>query len=190
MAEQTMQVKGAILRSLVAFVEETFGPESRDYWIERLPEESRALFLQPLETENWYGLEAGLVAPTQTVLEVFYAGNQAMARVLGYHNAEKAVSGFMKFLARLASPNTLVKRGRSIIVTYYRPCDAEVTLNEKRRAGFKITSFPEMNRIIEYRIQGWMEKALEISGARNPKVEIVNSMAEGQSTCEFLAHWD
>jgi len=184
-----MEAKGAILQSLVDFVRETFGPESLDYWREQLPEESRRIFLREIDANAWYPLQEGLVTPAERVLELFYGGNEAMARVLGYHNAEKAVRGFMKFLARLASPGALLRRANGIIRTYYRPCHSEVTLNEKKRAGFRITEFPEMSALVEYRIQGWIEKALELSGARNPRVEIVSSLAGGDEYCEFMASW-
>lgn len=185
-----MEAKGAILQSLADFVRETFGPESLDYWRDQLPEESRRIFLGEIDADAWYPLQEGLVTPAERLLELFYGGNEAMARVLGYHNAEKAVRGFMKFLARLASPGALLRRANSIIRSYYRPCRSEVTLNEKKRAGFRISEFPEMSPLLEYRIQGWIEKALEISGARNPRVEIVSSLAGGDEYCEFMAHWE
>jgi hypothetical protein len=52
-----------------------------------------------------------------------------------------------------------------------------------------ITEFYPPSEVIEYRIAGWMEKALELSGCKNLKVEITRSLAKGDSLTEFDMRW-
>jgi len=42
--------------------------------------------------------------------------------------------------------------------------------------------------IIEYRVAGWMKKALEISGCQNIKIEMTKSIVTSDSS-EFLVTW-
>ena len=46
-----------------------------------------------------------------------------------------------------------------------------------------------MDRVIEYNIAGWMERALEITGCREVKVEITKSAAQQNTCTEYKVTW-
>ncbi len=52
-----------------------------------------------------------------------------------------------------------------------------------------ITKFSEPSNLIENRIAGWMEKALEISGCKNVRIQITQSLARGGPLMEIIATW-
>jgi hypothetical protein len=52
----------------------------------------------------------------------------------------------------------------------------------------QIIKFGEPNRLIEMRIAGWMERAIELSGKR-PTTLINRSMAKGDPITEFCVEW-
>ena len=47
---------------------------------------------------------------------------------------------------------------------------------------------PNPEKVIEYRIAGWIEKALEISGCKDISVEITKSMTQNDALTEFTVH--
>jgi hypothetical protein len=49
--------------------------------------------------------------------------------------------------------------------------------------------FSDMDRLLEIRIEGWMERALEISGGKQPHIKITKSLTAGDPVSEFLATW-
>jgi hypothetical protein len=53
----------------------------------------------------------------------------------------------------------------------------------------QITKFPDMDRVLEIRIAGWMERAIEISGGKQPDIKITKSLTTGDPLSEFLATW-
>jgi len=53
-----------------------------------------------------------------------------------------------------------------------------------------ILKFDEPDEAIEYNIGGWIERALEISGVKNVKVEIPKSLAHNDSYTEFNVSWE
>ena len=52
-----------------------------------------------------------------------------------------------------------------------------------------ITKFEEPSEIIDNRIGGWMEKALELSGYKTVNISITKSLAKGASFTEFRVSW-
>ena len=46
-----------------------------------------------------------------------------------------------------------------------------------------------MDKYIENRIGGYMERAIEISGGRAPKVTVTASMTRGSSYTEYDVKW-
>lgn len=46
-----------------------------------------------------------------------------------------------------------------------------------------------MDKIIEHRIGGWMERALEICGSKNVTVRITKSMTENAEYTEYSIIW-
>jgi len=66
----------------------------------------------------------------------------------------------------------------------------DVPTNEKGFASIRINEFPEIHKIVEYRIGGWMERALEITSKnKNFSVEITKSLASGDDYTEFQVNW-
>jgi hypothetical protein len=66
----------------------------------------------------------------------------------------------------------------------------EVVDKDKGKATIRITKFPEPHGVIDLRIKGWMEEALIISGAKDVKVNILQSMVFGAPSTDIAATWN
>jgi len=73
--------------------------------------------------------------------------------------------------------------------TYYQPSDIKVV--DTTNSGFtvQITKFPELTEIIEHRIGGWIERALEIQGCKTVSVKITKSISKNDNLCEYSVIW-
>jgi hypothetical protein len=164
-------------------------------WVETLPGDSRTLiegatkggFVKP---DDWYDLRAGLVVPARSIVEYFYGGIAVAARAMGMFAAEKALTGFIGFMVKRGKPTFIAKRAPSVVNVFYRPCHTEVTDLGDKHAVIRIAEFPDIDPVVEYRVQGWMEKALLISGAKDPRVEITAALSKGEPFTEFVGSWE
>jgi hypothetical protein len=184
-----LEVKGTAVGALPAYIEERFGRDGLEKWLDALNEDTRETFSSPILQPMWYPIQSMFVEPTAAMCDLFFAGRTKGAYEIGRYSAEVGLRGVYKVFLKIGSTRTIIEKATVILPTYYRPSSIEVVEIENGRAVISITEFPEANELVEQRIRGWMERALEISGARSPKVAITQSMTRGAATSDFVITW-
>jgi len=185
-----LDVKGTAVGTLPVFVEERFGREGLELWLNTLNEYARKAFSKPILQASWFPIQSMFVEPTGALCDLFYNGKIRGAYEIGRFSAEVGLRGVYKVFLKIGSTRTIIEKATLILPTYYRPSSIEVVEMQDRRAVISITEFPEPNELVEERIRGWMERALEISGARSPIIKIEQSMARGAPTSDFVITWN
>jgi hypothetical protein len=184
-----MEIKGAAVKSIPEFVKAKF-TDRYDQWLQSMPESSRAIFSGPVFPSGWYSLQDAGIVPTRAVGDVFFAGNHRQgAWEAGRYSADVALQGIYKFFVKAASPAFIIGRASKIFKTYYQPCEMQVVESSPKNVVLRITEFPQPDPLIEYRIAGWMERGLEISGCKGVNVSMLKSMTRGQNVTEFSISW-
>ena len=181
-----MDAKGSAVEILPKFIMNTFGKDSFNRWLNSLPPKAKAEFSDGILSFRWYPLRSLLVLPTQRFCELFYDGDLKGALEVGRFSADYALKGVYKLFVRVRSPEFLIKRAHKILPTYYRPCAMELVEISSSRSTLRITEFEEMDEVIELRMKGWMEKALEISGATNVNISIPKSLTKNDPYTDFV----
>lgn len=185
-----MEVKGSAVSSIPEFVREKFG-ERLNEWLDSLSEDSRKIMNAPIiPAISWYPLEYGLIEPTRKICEIFYENDERGAWEGGRFSAEKGLIGIYKMFVKLGSPKFIVGRAATIFSSYYKPSAMAVANNDTNRVVLHITEFPEIERLLELRIGGWIERALEISGSKNVNVDLTKSLSEGDRVTEIVVRWE
>jgi hypothetical protein len=184
-----MSVKGTAVAALPKFIEQKLGRDKYDQWFKALPAESKKLFSDEILASAWYPIKDACVAPTEAMCRLFYGEQSQGARELGAFSAEVGLRGIYRAFVKLHSFPAFMNRSCAILEAYYRPCAAEVTEISANRACLKIKVFPGDAALVEYRIAGWMEKAMQIHGKKNPRVEIVKSLTRNDPYTELVATW-
>jgi len=92
-------------------------------------------------------------------------------------------------LVKLRSPLVLIKKAQSILPAYYRPCEIDIPEHSKEHVIVHIKKFPNMTKVIEYRIAGWMERAIEITGCKHVTVNITKALSDYDKYTEYVIHW-
>jgi hypothetical protein len=54
----------------------------------------------------------------------------------------------------------------------------------------EILEFKDISEVIESRVAGWIEKALEICGCKNINVAFLQSMAHGEGRTRYVIKWE
>jgi hypothetical protein len=121
---------------------------------------------------------------------VAYGGNTLKAAwECGRYSAESTLSGIYKFFVMAAPPSLVIRRGSRILSTFYQPAEIKLAGEGDGWALMHITRFDEMTEVVENRIGGWIEKALEVQKIKNAQVSILKSMARGDSVTEISIKW-
>ncbi len=184
-----MQVKGTAIKSTRDFMQNKF-PDLYTRWIDSLPKESRSIFTSTIDASSWYPIDEGYKIPVKKILELCYADDyQKGADLIGSYSAESALRGIYKVFLLIASPQYLVQRASKIFTTYFDPSNIEAKQVNSHSIEVRISSFDSIDENIEYRIAGWIRKALELANCEEPQYIINKSLAKGDTCTEILITW-
>jgi hypothetical protein len=185
-----MEVKGRALKSIQKYVREKFGQEGFDRWLTAISTEAYMVYSQPIDANDWFPLKTMLVDPMANIAQLFYEWDlKKAAWELGRFSADFGLKGPYRLFIKIGSPTFFVQKSSEFMAAYYRPCTIETI---EFRDGFgvvHISKFAEMEKTIEYRIGGWMERALEINGCKDVKVEITKSLTTFDPYTEYKITW-
>ncbi len=182
-----MEVKGIAITPMRDYVKSQFGSRYEE-WLNSLSAESRKIVINPLAS-NWYPFQLGLMEPTQKVCALFHKGDEQGAWQVGRYSADHALKGIYSIFVKLGSPGFIVSRGTRIITQYYNPSELKVIENQPKKVVVQMV-LGEPNSLIEKRIGGWMERAIEMSGQKIKTAKITKSMVKGDPATEYLLEWE
>ena len=181
------QIKGAILKSRMAFVRERFGDATVQQVRASLPAEDQQA-LNSILTVRWYPFEIGKRLD-DAIVAVCGHGDPVFFKQLGAASADKNLTTLHKSLLAPGKPHAFLERARTIYALYY-----ETGRREYERTGDKsgvLTTYdaetfsaPDCQTVI-----GWYERALELCGASGVRVVEVECRAAGGATCRYTVSW-
>ncbi len=185
-----MEIKGTALIAIRDYVKSNY-PERYDEWLGKLSEKSREIYTGAIDSSKWYPITIAGIEPTRKAIEMFFQGDyQKGAWEAGKFSAQKALTGIYKIFVKASSPGYIIQRASRIFATYYQPCKMEVLDKTDKSVVLEISNMTESDIVIEYRIGGWIEKALEISGANNISVNFPKSIAKGDTVTQLAVTWN
>ena len=185
-----MDVRGAILISLIQHVRQEFGQGGFAKWLNLVTPEARLILLSEIDEEGWYPLKTAMIEPMSNMAQAFYNWDlKKAAWLFGRFSAEYRFKGLKRLLLKLPSANYFVAKAGEFLPSYYRPCTIEVPENDEKRAVVRITEFPEMDKTTEFRIAGWIERGLELNGCKDIQVEIRKSLTNFDRFTEYVIRW-
>jgi hypothetical protein len=184
-----MEIKGTAVKSIPEFVRQKY-PDEYVNWVKALTPKSQEI-MDSASTSSWYSLKDAAIDPSKKVAEMFFNNDiKKGAWDLGRFSAEVALNGIYKIYVKLSSPAHIVSRGSRVFAAYYTPSKMEVVKLRENMVNVILTDFNPPSDIIEYRIAGWMERALEISGCKAVQIKIEKSLTKGDSSTIFQCSWN
>jgi hypothetical protein len=183
-----MEIKGSAVKSIPDYLKK-FHPEKYSIWMDVLPEKSKKIFTGPVLPSAWYSLQDAAIVPTEALGKILFNDAEKGAWQCGRFSAESALTGIYKFFIKAASPSFIVDRAGRILSTFYQPCKMDVVEKGNDYAILNITHFEEPSSLVESRIGGWMERAIEIHGVSFVTVTIEKSLTRGDPYTEFVVKW-
>ncbi len=184
-----MEIKGTAIKSIIGYVQNNHSEKFPD-WFNSLSDESKNV-VNSVVTSGWYEMKHGAVEPTQKIGALLFNNDFNKAAVeSGRYSAELALHGIYKLYVKVSKPGHIIERASRILPAYYRPSHMETAERTSNSVKLVMSDFDEPTDIVEYRIIGWIEMALEISGCKEVNVEIIESMTKGSQKTVFLCSWN
>jgi hypothetical protein len=180
-----MLVKGSALASMRSHIPKKAGRSDFDNWLKSLKPEVEKVFSSTISTSQWYPINEYLIEPTLNYCKLFYGGDLAGAWELGRFNADYSLRGIYKIFIEISNIKFIMSRVAKILPSYYKPSKIELIEVQKTSIVIRITEFPEIHEVIEYRVGGWIEYALELHGVTDIKIQIVKSLARKDPFTEY-----
>ncbi|MFC1541571.1 hypothetical protein ACFL50_03870 [Candidatus Latescibacterota bacterium] len=184
-----MKVKGEALISIPIFILKKIGKRGFNEWLNEISPEARTVYSTHIKKNDWFPLKEIMIEPSKKACELFFHGSKRGAWECGRYSAEYGLKGIYKVLVKLSSPQILIKKAGPILNSYYKPSSVEVVEKGDNYVILHITEFTEMDKMIEYRIAGWMERALEICGCKHISIRINKSLTENDPYSEYNISW-
>lgn len=187
---EAMYVKGTAVKSIQEYVQ-TRHSDKYTEWLRMLPEPSRNIMSKPIYVSDWYSIKDAALEPTIALGKLAFEGDSIKAAwETGRFSSESALNGVYKIFVKMATPQFIIGRSGKILPSYYDPSDIAVKETGPKHVILTISRLPSTHEVLEARISGWIQKALEVTGCKNVKIDPTKSMTKGDSITELKISWD
>ena len=185
-----MHVKGTAVKSIQDFVQTRYGDKYAE-WLKTMPEASRVIMSKPVYVSDWYSIKDAAIDPTIAIGRVIFNGDSIKAGwETGRFSSESALNGVYKVFVKMATPPFIIGRSGKILPSYYDPAEIAVKESGSKHVVLHILKLPSSHEVLEARIFGWIQKALEVTGCKDVKINPVKSMTKGDSITELMITWN
>ena len=185
----TVSTKGTTLIAQVDFVKQNFGQEGYNRWLAALSPEARALMEGPIFASSWYAGPHAVIESREKLCAVFWEGDARRARELGRFSAQRGLSGIYKAFVRFGAPEWVASRSAQAFSHFFKPAEISTIIKEKCRLLLRLSLFSAKSEALEESVCGFIQLALELSGAQAVQVERIKSLARGDEQTDFEASW-
>jgi uncharacterized protein (TIGR02265 family) len=182
------QVKGTAVTASIRYVNERFGADAFRRILRFLPDADRQILEAGVLASSWY--------PMPLFLRFMQEAEQQLSpkepdviRRMGAASAEYGIRGVYKIFFRMGSPEFIIGRAARVFGSYYDTGRIEVVETGPGRAVLDLSGFSGAPQFCE-RILGWMEKTVQMAGAKNLRANHAACVHRGDAVCRFEGDWD
>ena len=182
------QIKGAILKSRLAFVEQHWGRDGVERVVGSLPDEDQRA-LRTVLTVKWYPFDLGKRVD-EAIVQVLGNGRTDFFERLGEASAEKNLNTVHAGYLTKGDGHAFLSKSPSIYSLYYEtgrreyepvgPKEGVLTTHDA-----ETFSAPDCLTVV-----GWYRKALEMCGLKGVQVREEECRAKGGSVCRYRVRWE
>ena len=181
------QIKGAVLKARLTFVEQNWGKPALDNVLGSLSREDQEA-LRVVLTVKWYPFEVGERLDAAIVKELGGGRTEVFER-LGAASADANLATLHKGFLTPGRPHVFLGKAPQIYGFYYetgRRTYEQTGENSGVMTTYDAETFsaPDCLSVI-----GWYKRALELCGAQGISIEEDECRARGGSVCRYQVRW-
>lgn len=181
-----MKVAGTALKATLDFAQEKFGEAGVEKILEQVKRKGLN-FSQPVLISEWYPFEVHAVL-SESLDQIFGKGDGKLLWTVGVASADNAFKLFGAAFPK--TPDRLLAQLKGVFwPAFYDFGKVEVIQEGERAIRLRMFEVPATRTLCQ-RAFGFTHRGLELTGAKNLKMEETACMARGQERCEVSASWD
>jgi uncharacterized protein (TIGR02265 family) len=182
------QVKGAVLKSRLAFVERHSGKPAVERVLATLsPDLQRTLRM--LFTSNWYPFDIGK-ALDEAIVTVLGGGRPEFFERLGEASAEANLGTVHSSYVTKGDAHAFLAKSPSIYSLYYETGRREYQQTGPKEAVLVTHDAETFSAPDCLTVVGWYRKALEMCGVPGARVVEEECRAKGGAVCRYRVRWE
>jgi hypothetical protein len=182
------QIKGAVLKSRLAFVQDNFGKEGLQRVFGALSDGDQRT-LKMLFTSNWYPFSLGRTLD-DTIVRVLGGGRPEFFERLGAASAEKNLSSIHSGYLTKGDPHGFLAKSSSFYSLYYETGRREYTPTGPKEGVFTTYEAETFSAPDCLTVVGWYRKALEMCGVKGVRITEEECRAKGGMVCRYRVKWE
>jgi uncharacterized protein (TIGR02265 family) len=183
------QVKGTAVEASLRYVRERFGQAAVARILEALPEADRATLEHGVLASRWYPMDLFLHFMQEVQRQLAAQEPDVLGR-MGRASCDYGMTTVYKIFFKVGSPEFVISRAASVFSRYYDTGKIRIVESGPRRAVVELGGLEGGAPQFCERIFGWMQRILELAGARKLRPSHTACVHRGDATCRFEASWD
>ncbi len=181
-------IKGTMLCGRISYIRKYFGEEALDRVLEGFDEATAAMLRQGPLLSEWYPFELFLTF-AERADQVCGNGDGSLLRPMAGQVAQDNLTTVYKTFFRVATPSFILKRAVQIWHQYYDSGELLIVRNEPRLVDIEISDFETPHHIHCESIAGWVQRCIQMTGARDCTVQHSRCRTRGDESCLFEVRW-
>jgi hypothetical protein len=182
------RVKGTAVQSSIQYVREKFGEGPLARIVAALPEADRRT-LESVLASAWYDVELFRRFMVEAARQL---GTQQpdVLRRMGRYSCDQGITTVYKIFFKLGSPEFIIGRAARVFSSYYDTGELQILETRPGRCLAELRGFEGGAPQFCERIFGWMQRTLELAGAKNLRPRHDVCVHRGGAVCRFEGDWD
>lgn len=169
------------------FTEQRFGAEAVERVLGALSAADRQI-LEGAALVGWYPVEP-VMAYHHKLDQLYGHGDLDLCVEVGKFSAEWALNTVLKFFVRFRTPHWLMERSASLWGRYHDSGRWEILNDPNVPLLARLHGFEVRDPAFCARFRGWLIRAVELTGAKEPRVVEPACSCRGQAYCEYQVRW-
>ncbi|ATB31772.1 TIGR02265 family protein [Melittangium boletus] len=158
--------------------------------LQRLSPEDRKVLGGVIMPIGWYPLELNLRLDA-AIADALSPRDRNKAFIeMGRASAEENLKGPHHVFIRQGDPHFLLSHAPEIYRLYYAVGSRSYEKTGERRAVLRTVGAERVTEADCLTIIGWYQRAIELSGGRDVRIEHTKCRARGHGSCEYACTWE
>jgi hypothetical protein len=181
------QIKGTVLRSRLAFIEEHSGADGLSRVLASLPLEDQKVLATILPVK-WYPFELGRRLD-DAIVNVLGGGKPTFFISLGESSAVKNLGSVHRGFLTQGNIHGFLAKAPAIYALYYETGRREYKMTGEKEAVLTTLDAETFSAPDCMTVMGWHRKALEMCGATGVQIREEECRAKGGEVCRYRISW-
>jgi hypothetical protein len=144
---------------------------------------------QGIRMAEWYPFE-WYVQLSQVLDRLYGTGDLALVKELGRHGADANLTTIYRLFFKFGTVKWIIARAARLWGLHYDTGQLLLREFPGNEVELEISNFATPHRVHCLSVEGWAERAAELSGAENVVLETVSCRAFGHERCRFRLRWE